>query len=127
MGHEGTITAYIDAVNAERWPDVGALFTADGVYQATGSRLRTGRAEIVALFSRMFTMWADHCDTVTAVFGQGDRAAAEIEFRATTLDGRPVSFPAVDLFRFRDGLIAELTTWYDAGAVHTMLGRKATG
>ncbi len=59
------------------------------------------------------SLWKDHPDLSTtplrATFG-ADHAVVEYEI-ATTVDGVAMGAPAVDLFRFRDGLIESKDTW----------------
>lgn len=74
---------------------------------------------------KAFAAWAVHQDAPHGFIFDGDSAACGIHFTGTTHDGREVSFDCVDIFRFRDGRIAELSTWYDLGPVRAAMEQTA--
>ncbi|MGY1806958.1 nuclear transport factor 2 family protein [Blastococcus sp. SYSU D00669] len=118
---EDVVRRYFAALDSEDWEALGQLFHEQARYRAPGTPAHEGRADVVARFRAVFAAWAEHSDTVTDLIVQGDRAAVEVLFTATTRTGRPIAFDAVDLFRVRDGRIVDLSMWYDLGAVRRML------
>lgn len=74
---------------------------------------------------KAFAAWAVHQDAPHGFIFDGDSAACGIHFTGATHDGREVSFDCVDIFRFRDGRIAELSTWYDLGPVRAAMEQTA--
>jgi len=116
-----TITAYFEAINAERWEDFRALLTDDVIYQTTGARPRSGRDVVVDYFGGLFAAWREHDDRPVTFILDGDAAAVEVHFVGVSLKGLPIEFDAVDIFKFREGRIAFFQTWYDLGAVRKLL------
>jgi ketosteroid isomerase-like protein len=121
-----TIDEYFRLVNSDGWDELTGLFDPEATYRTPGARLRVGRADVIGLYRRMFAAWSVHHDTATRVLVDGDAAAVEVRFDGTTLDGRTVTFDAVDIFHFRDDRIATLATWYDLIAVRAQLEPAAS-
>jgi uncharacterized protein (TIGR02246 family) len=115
------IRAYFDALNAEDWPRMAALWADHAELRAVGARPRRGREQIMSYFTPLFEPWARHRDTPTRFIGDGDAVVVEVEFTGTTHDGRELSFDAVDVFDLAGGAIARLTTWYDLAWVRKQL------
>jgi ketosteroid isomerase-like protein len=107
------VEAYFECANTEQWERMLTLFTEDATYRTPGARPRVGREDVVAFYPKAFSAWATHQDTAHGFIFEGDSAACEIHFTGTTHDGRQIAFDCVDIFRFRDGQIAQLSTWYD--------------
>jgi ketosteroid isomerase-like protein len=55
------------------------------------------------------------------VYREGDVAIAEFDVRYTRLDERSVTLPCCNVFRIRDGLIAEYRSYMDATPVYADL------
>ncbi len=121
MGNRETIDRYFTAINDERWEDLRSVLAEDAAYTTTGARTRHGRDTVVEFFTTLFRAWTTHDDDPVSYILDGDAAAVEVRFRGVSTAGTPIEFDAVDVFAFRDGLIAELTTWYDVGAVRRAL------
>jgi uncharacterized protein (TIGR02246 family) len=117
------LDAYFDAVNAERYDDVAALFAQDGVLMAPAMRPRHGRAAIAAYFPKVLARYPEHFDDATRYLVEGRSAAVEIDFTGRLDTGEPIAFQAVDVFDLdTQGQIARLTTWYDSHTLRKRLG-----
>ena len=116
------IAKYFEYLNAENWDGLASVFTDDATYQATGSRPRAGRDDVMTFFRTAFTAWDVHVDTPVNVMLGEDSAAVEVAFNGTRrTDGREINFDAVDVFHFRDGQVATASTWYDLNWVRGLL------
>lgn len=125
MSYESLVQDYFDCANKEQWDRMQTLFTDDATYRTPGTRMRKGPAEVVAFYPKAFAAWATHQDTPHGFIFDGDSAACEIHFTGTTHAGQEISFDCVDIFRFRDGKISELSTWYDLGPVRAAMESPA--
>jgi ketosteroid isomerase-like protein len=122
MSNQHTVDRYFATMNGEQWDEFATLWTDDALLTAVGARPRRGPAEITAFYSGLFTPWQTHWDqpTRTHVADDGSIATA-VTFSGRTTRGLDVSFDAVDLFEFRDGLISRLTNFYDLLHVRRLL------
>jgi uncharacterized protein (TIGR02246 family) len=118
---EELVQSYFTAINVEDWDAFAPLWADDATYVTTGARQREGGATIVAYFQTLFRAWSVHHDSPEKVVITGDSATVDVHFTGTTLDGRPISFDAVDEFTFRDGRFTSGSTSYDLEHVRTML------
>ena len=84
-------------------------------------RARSGPDEAIAYFQRAFAGWRTHIDLPEHLIISGDRVVAEVRFDGISIAGVELSFNAVDIFTFRDGRIARLTSWYDGERVKRQL------
>ena len=55
---------------------------------------------------------------ILAVYSDGDAAIAEFDVHYTRHDGNVVTLPCCNVFRLRDGLIAEYRSYIDATPVY---------
>src|ERR1700712_1595335 len=90
------IDSYFKAINSEDWDLLESVVAPDATYQSTGARPRSGRSDVVNFFHGAFRAWSVHDDKPTSLIVDGDSAAAEVTFTGTTLDGRVLSFDAID-------------------------------
>lgn len=106
---------YFKCLDTEDWLAMAALWTTDAQLRAVGARPRDGRASVIEYFSKLFAPWPQHRDhPERLIISESDQTVvAEVTFTGTTADGRRVSFDAIDVFDFADGLICKLTNWYD--------------
>jgi ketosteroid isomerase-like protein len=121
MTRRALIEHYFDAINNERWADLGALFTASGTYTTMGLPPCHGREQVIGCFTSLFRAWETHLDTPHDFIVDGDRAAVKVVFTGRSTRGHDIAFDAVDVFAFEGDSIAELTTWYDRQALNQML------
>src|SRR5262249_18602389 len=73
-----------------------------------------GKAEVVRYFAGLAADWEMIHFTATEFIAQGDRVVvlSTMEFRHRTT-GKVIESPKADVFRFRDGLIAECFEFFD--------------
>jgi ketosteroid isomerase-like protein len=119
MSSADVIAEYFDAVNAEDWAALGALWEPDAELVATGARPRRGRDDVVAYYPRVLAPFPSHVDQPGRRIAQGSAVVVEVSFTGVTGDGRPVAFDAVDVFDLTPdrARIRRLSTWYDTAAV----------
>ena len=117
------VAAYFDAVNAEDWAALGALWAQDAELVATGARPRRGRDDVVAYYPRVLAGYVTHEDRPGRRITQGAAVMVEVSFIGVSGDGRPVAFDAVDVFDLTPDLtrIRRLSTWYDTAAVRRQI------
>lgn len=107
------VAGYFDALNAEDWPALEALWCPDARLTAPGSRPRSGTEEIMAYFRPLFGAWQAHHDQPVRVLVANEVVVVEVSFTGRSSSGRELTFAAVDVFELRSGAIATLSTWYD--------------
>jgi ketosteroid isomerase-like protein len=117
------VHAYFRAVNAEAWSDLSELWHPGARLRAVGARTREGPSDIMTYYAGLFAPWDQHEDVVTRIISNDASLVAEVTFRGTTEDGIAVTFDAIDVFDVRDGLLFQLSSWYDLVAVRRQLGR----
>lgn len=118
------VRRYFAAVNEDRFDDLGDLFAPDIVLEMGGAARREGVADAIGYYPRALAALPVHDDEAvsTLTSDDGRRVAVEIVFTGTTGDGRPLVFPAVDLFDLdEDGRISRLRSFYDTTYVATAL------
>jgi ketosteroid isomerase-like protein len=122
------VDAYFDAVNADRFADVAALFAPDAQLIAPGVRPRRGPEEIAPYFAEALSGYPVHHDDPTRVVHADATTTVEIHFTGALDNGAPLEFDAVDVFDFDDaGRIARLLTVYDSQLVRTRLAQARGG
>jgi ketosteroid isomerase-like protein len=115
-----TVRAYFDAINADRFEDLRAVFADDVVLEMAGAAARNGVEAAIAYYPRALAPLPEHEDEPVAVLTSADgrQVAVEIAFTGRTADGRPVAFTAVDLFDVDPaGRVTRLRSFYDTSAV----------
>jgi ketosteroid isomerase-like protein len=118
--HE-TVKAYFAGVNEERYADVGALFTEDGMLFAPGVPTLRGPA-VAGYFEVALAAYPQHYDDPVRTLVSGLTATVEIHFTGVTDGGVPLEFDAVDIFDFdADGGIVKMSSWYDSYLVRKKL------
>ena len=108
------IQRYFTAVDEQRFEDVGAMFGPSYVAHVDSMPPKTV-AEVLPFMSAFFGAFPDLRHRVEEVLVDGDRAAARIviegthegELRGIPPTHRLVSFGAINIFHFSDGVIAE--------------------
>jgi ketosteroid isomerase-like protein len=98
------------AINAKDLTALREALTDDCVFENTapapdGTRY-TGKAEVLAFWERWFRNNADATFEVEEEFGAGDRYVVRWIYRKVH-DGKPWHLRGVDVFRVRDGRVAE--------------------
>lgn len=125
---EGTMQAYFDGVNGERYADVAALFAPGATVTAPGAGTRSGAADIEAYFAAALEPYPEHRDEPTRFIYAESTVTVEIHYTGKLATGEGLEFDAVDVFDLdEDGHITRLTSWYDSHAVRTQLRRIRDG
>jgi ketosteroid isomerase-like protein len=115
------VQAYFDRLNSEDWEALGELFHEDAVLEAPGFPRQRGRDTVRTYFRSALGIYPEHYDDPVRIIVAGDIATVNIHYEGTLANGYQLSFDAVDVFEMRDGLIGELTSWYDSYAVRQAL------
>jgi ketosteroid isomerase-like protein len=107
------VEAYFAAINADAFAELAGVFAEDVEIHTVGAEPVVGREAALVHFPEVLANYAEHSDRVTRWIETRDAIVTEIDFAGKLTDGRPVVFPALDVFDLRDGRIARVTTWYD--------------
>ena len=107
------VNAYFTAANADDWDGLRRVMADDAEVFLMGARPRKGIDDVMSLYQRLFTPWAEHNDDPTRILVDGNAATVEVRFTGTTADGKTLGFDAVDVIDIEDGKIRRLTNWYD--------------
>jgi len=101
--------------------DVSTLadFMTDDVQLRLGNAgMIQGKAAFVDAVNGFLGSIAGVRHEILRVFTDGDAAIVEFDVRYTRLDGDLVTIPCCNVFRLRDGLIAEYRSYIDATPVY---------
>ena len=104
------VTRFNEAFNRHDVDDVMAAMTEDCVFENTnpapdGKRYH-GQAEVRAFWEALFQRSPDALFEAEEIFAAGDRCVVRWIYRKTA-DGQPWHLRGVDVFRVRDGKVAE--------------------
>ena len=101
--------------------DVSAL----AAFMTDDVRLRLGNTEavqgkpaFVAAVNAFLDSVAGFRHDILDVWSDGDTVIAEFDVHYTRLDGSEVTLPCCNVFRLRDGLVAEYRSYIDATPVY---------
>ncbi len=127
--YERLLRDYFLAVDDERLDDIVACFCDDGsIHFAFQDEPVRGHQALRALFAEHVGRFSEHVDRVTRVLVDGELGISEIVFDATTTDGDPVHLENCNVYRFRDGLFAEVRVYLDTVTMAAQLsGRAGSG
>jgi len=88
-------------------------------------RVRLGNAEMIAgkpafvdAVEQFVASVAAFHHHVTSLWRDGDAVIAELEVRYTRLDGGEVTLPCCNVFRLRDGAVADYRVYMDISPVY---------
>jgi ketosteroid isomerase-like protein len=126
MNTREVVQAYFDRMNSEDWEGLGELFHAEAELEAPGFPRQRGRDTVRTYFRQALSIYPKHYDDPVRIVVAGDTATVNIHYEGTLNNGHQLSFDAVDVFDMRDGLIGELTSWYDSYEVRRALLRGRT-
>lgn len=108
---------YFSSINGERWDELATLFHPEAELRAPGTRPLKGGEQVAGYYRAALGPYPVHRDEPTRVLISGTTATVEIHFEGRLANDKPLSFDAVDVFDFRDGLIHRLSSWYDSHQV----------
>jgi steroid delta-isomerase-like uncharacterized protein len=105
------VTRFNDALNAHDVDAMMALMSEDCIFENTypppdGARL-VGQAAVRAFWERFFTESRTAAIDVEEIFACEDRCVMRWRYRWQDATGQPGHVRGVDVYRVRDGLIAE--------------------
>jgi ketosteroid isomerase-like protein len=105
------VEGFNDALNAHDVDAVMALMTDDCVFENTypppdGERF-AGQAAVRAFWEGLLRASPDAHFTTEELFAAGDRCTVRWRYDYTGADGQPGHIRGVDIFRVRDGKVAE--------------------
>jgi ketosteroid isomerase-like protein len=120
------IAAYFESINTEDWDRLAALFHDDAELRAPGTPPRVGGRAVASYYDDALRPYPVHNDEPTREIYAGDTVTVEIHFEGKLANGALMSFDAVDVFDFREGRVAHLSSWYDSHLVRTKLLEAAT-
>ena len=115
------IETYFRAINDEDWDALRSVWADDAVVLAAGARPRSGVADVMTLYTKMFDHWPKHLDVPGRTLVSGDTVTVEVHFVGTTDAGREIEFDAVDVIDLAGGRITRLTNWYDTSKVRGLI------
>jgi uncharacterized protein len=123
MNPREIVQAYFDRLNAEDWDGLAELFHPEAELEAPGFPRQKGREAVSTYFRSALSIYPEHFDDPVRVIVAGDTATVDIHYEGKLANGHQLSFDAVDVFDFRDGLIYQETSWYDSYEVRRALLR----
>jgi ketosteroid isomerase-like protein len=109
MDTPGAVIAAHDAGwNAQDLDAIMATYTRDIVFQnhTAGEQPVVGAGAVRAHLAGIFARWPDMRFSARRLYVSSDFCVSEWTAQATTADGRRLEWDGVDVFPFRDGLIA---------------------
>jgi ketosteroid isomerase-like protein len=96
-----------------------ATFMTDDVQLRLGNAPTiNGKAGLVDAVNAFLTSIAGVRHEILSVYSDGDTAIVEFDVHYTRHDGNQVTLPCCNVFRLRDGLIAEYRSYMDATPVY---------
>jgi ketosteroid isomerase-like protein len=101
--------------------DIGALaalMTDDVRLQIGNAHVVEGKAEFVEALQIFFSSVAGFRHTVTNVWSDVDAVIAELKVHYARLDGTELTLPCCNVFRLRDGAVADYRVYMDITPVY---------
>lgn len=124
MDAPSSVLRYFEYINADQFERLREIFAPDIELAMAGAGPRSGVDAAVDYYPRALAALPSHLDEPVDIVTNPPqtRSAVEISFTGDTIDGRPVTFTAVDLFDLGpDGRITRLRSFYDTALVARML------
>jgi ketosteroid isomerase-like protein len=115
LRHAQAIFAAFDAKDVAALAD---LTTDDVRLQIGNADVVDGKAEFAAALSAFFASVAAFRHTVTNVWSDLDAIIAELRVHYTRLDGAELTLPCCNVFRLRDGAVADYRVYMDITPVY---------
>jgi ketosteroid isomerase-like protein len=111
--NRAVIERYFHCINHEDWDGLAELWHDDAEFRVTAARPRSGKEDVLRYYPKALAPFPEHWDEPTRIIVAGNTVTVEIDFIGRTADGRPVEFPAVDIFDLEDGKIRNFSSWFD--------------
>jgi ketosteroid isomerase-like protein len=106
------------AFDAKEVSTLAAFMTDDVRLRLGNAEVAEGRPAFVAAVEAFLGSVAAVRHEVLNVWRDGDAVIAEFDVHYTRLDGGEVTLPCCNVFRLRDGLVAEYRSYIDATPVY---------
>jgi ketosteroid isomerase-like protein len=110
--------AVFAAFDAKDVTALAALMTEDVRLQLGNADVVRGRAELVEALDTFFASVAGVQHRVTDVWSDRNAVIAELRVHYTRLDGTAVTLPCCNVFRLRDGAVADYRVYMDITPVY---------
>jgi ketosteroid isomerase-like protein len=115
LHHAQAIFAAFDAKDVSA---LAALMTEDVRLQLGNANVVKGRVEFVEALETFFVSVAGVRHAVTEVWSDRDVVIAELRVRYVRLDGTEVTLPCCNVFRLRNGAVADYRVYMDITPVY---------
>ena len=106
------------AFDAKDLPALAALVTDDVRLRLITAPTVEGKAAFVEAVSGFTASVAQFRHDIVNVWGDADALIVELEVRYTRLDGGVITLPCCNVFRLRNGLVADYRVYMDIGPVY---------
>jgi len=110
--------AIFGAFDAKDISGLAALATDDVRLQIGNAPVVDGKAAFAQSLEEFVRSVAGFSHTITSVWSDRDALIAELEVHYTRLDGRQLTLPCCNVFRLRDGLVADYRVYMDISPVY---------
>jgi ketosteroid isomerase-like protein len=110
--------AIFAAFDAKDVAALAALMTDDVRLQLGNADIVNGKAEFVEALETFFVSVAGFRHAVVNVWSDLDVVIAELKVHYTRLDGTGVTLPCCNVFRLRDGAVADYRVYMDITPVY---------
>jgi ketosteroid isomerase-like protein len=106
------------AFDAKDIAGLATLATDDVRLQIGNSPVVDGKAAFAQSLQEFVGSVAGFGHTITSVWSDREALIAELDVRYTRLDGRELTLPCCNVFRLRDGRVADYRVYMDIAPVH---------
>jgi ketosteroid isomerase-like protein len=113
------VQAIFAAFDAKDIGALAALMTDDVRLQIGNADVAHGKREFVSALEAFVMSVASFHHTVTNVWSDVDAVIAEIRVHYTRLDGTEMTLPCCNVFRLRNGAVADYRVYMDITPVYT--------
>ena len=113
--HAHAIFAAFDRQDIEA---LSALMTDDVRLQIGNAEVVTGKEAFEQSLTAFFDSVAGFRHRILEVWSAGEALIAELEVRYTRIDGSSIALPCCNVFRLRDGLVADYRVYMDINPVY---------
>jgi ketosteroid isomerase-like protein len=110
--------AIFAAFDAKDLAGLAALVTDDVRLQIGNAEVVNGKAEFTRALEAFFASAAGFRRTVTNVWSDVDAVITELKVHYTRLDGIELTLPCCNVFRVRDGAVADYRVCIDINPVY---------
>jgi len=118
MNHSETVRRLLKIFETFNVPEAMTLFAEDATYQFGNYPVAVGIDQIkqAAASSHMDFIKSATFDVKSMIEAGGGVVACEMDIKYVTTDGRTITLPCADLFRFNEqGLVSQMRIFMDAG------------